>query len=312
MRSIKIKVVVPVLNEAATIGPMVERCLQTLKGLDSEIIVVDGYSTDGSAGIAEAAGARVVYQKGRGYGAAYFTGFEHALEEESEAILVMIDGDLTYLPEDIQRVIEPIVQGEADLVVGDRFQHADPHAISILNKVGNRFLTWLLNRLYGLEIGDSQCGFRAIKGTQLRRMFLEASGMPMATEMIIEARKQGMKIFQVPVSYKKRLGTSKLRPVRDGLQIAGTTILLLSEFNPFIIFGGLAILFLIAGLSLGLYVLYNWYLWYAFGAQTWPKLGSALVAVLFFSTSMMMLLMGVLLNTLLRVLKALKRLMMVP
>jgi dolichol-phosphate mannosyltransferase len=143
-------------------------------------------------------------------------------------------------------------------------------------------------------------------------MYLEASGMPIAAEMIIEARKQGMRMFQVPVSYKRRLGRSKLRPIRDGLRIAGTTFLLFSEFNPFIIFGGLAILFLIAGGSFGLYVLYNWYLWYAFGAQTWPRLGSALAAILFLSTSLTMFLMGVLLNTLLRVLKALKRLMMVP
>jgi dolichol-phosphate mannosyltransferase len=311
MRPVSIKVIVPVLNEAKTVGQLVERCLLTLKNHETEVIVVDGYSSDGSAAIARRAGATVIYEKGRGYGSAYLTGFDYVQDEANEAIVVMIDGDQTYLPEDIPRVVEPIVQGEADLVIGNRLEYPGQGAISRLNRIGNRFLTWLLNTCYSLDIADSQCGLRAIKVTELRRMYLEASGMPIATEMIIEARKQGMRILQVPVSYKKRLGRSKLRPMRDGLRIAATTLLLLSEFNPFIIFGGLSGVFLIAGSCLALYVVYNWYLWYVFGAQTWPKLGSALVAVLLLSASAMMFLLGVLLNTLLRVLKALKRLMMV-
>jgi dolichol-phosphate mannosyltransferase len=109
---------VSVLNEAKVVGQLFERCLWTLKNYETEAIVVDGYSSDGSAAIARRAGATVIYEKGRGYGSAYLTGFDYVQEEDSEAVVVMIDGDQTCLPEDIPTVIEPIIQGEADLVIG--------------------------------------------------------------------------------------------------------------------------------------------------------------------------------------------------
>jgi len=312
-KSLSVFVVIPALNEGKSVGWVVQGCHEVLKDTEHQVIVVDGYSTDGTAEAAKKAGATVIYEKGKGYGAALMTGFRYVLDNcprgnNAESIIVMMDGDATYIPEDIPKMIQPIISDEVDIVIGNRFAKMRIGAMTLLNRVGNRFLTALLNRLYGLKIVDSQSGMRAMRTEAFRRMYLEATGMPLASEMLIEARKRGMQITEVPISYGKRVGIPKLDPLRDGWRIVLTTVRLLTDFSPFLVFGALAVFFFILSAYFGIEAIYGWFMWKYYNLPTWPRLGSALLGTTFFTTAFVLFAFGLLLDAMLRVLKQLRRL----
>jgi glycosyltransferase involved in cell wall biosynthesis len=312
-KSLRVFVVVPTLNDGKSVGWVIQGCNEVLKDTEHQVIVVDGYSTDGTAGIAKKAGATVIYEKGKGYGAALMTGFRYVLENfpkgnNTESVIMMMDGDATYIPEDIPRVFQPIISDGADIVIGNRFAKMRIGAMTLLNRIGNRFLTALLNRLYGLKIVDSQSGMRAMRTEALRLMHLEATGMPLASEMLIEARKRGMQITEVPISYGKRVGIPKLDPLRDGWRIVLTSVRLLTDFSPFLVFGGLSVFFFILSAYFGIEALYGWFMWKYYNLPTWPRLGSALLGTTFFTTGFVLFAFGLMLDGVLRVLKQLRRL----
>ena len=299
-----IYVIIPVLNEEESIRRVIQGVQQALAGYEFELVVVDGASTDGSAIVAKGLGATVLEEKEHGYGAAYLTGFEYAMTKSKDFVAVMIDGDLTYDPEDIHLILEPILEAQADMTIANRFHNMEPNAMSLRNRLGNKVLSKVVSKLYGLEIRDSQSGFRAVSGNCLRRMYLEANGMPLATEMLIEARKIKARVIEVPTHYRQRVGKSKIRPIHDGYNIAWTTLRLCSELNPFIIYGTLGALFLALGVCLGAYAFLGWYEWQFLSMATWPRLGSALLSVLFLVGGTVVFSLGILLDTLLRHLKS--------
>lgn len=299
-----IYVIVPALNEEKSIGEVIRGIQHALMGLECEIVVVDGSSIDESAQIAERLGATVIAEKAHGYGGAYLTGFEYLLAKSKNFIVVMIDADSTYAPEDIPQLLEPILEGKADMTIANRFNDMEQDAMSFRNRIGNRMISKIVSKLYGLEIHDSQSGFRAISATCLRGMYLEANGMPLATEMLIEARKIKARVIEVRSHYRRRVGESKIRPIQDGYSIAWTTLRLCSELNPFIIYGTLGALFLFLGACLGVYSFVGWYEWQFWGLATWPRLGSALLSVLFLVGGTVVFSLGILLDTLLRHLRS--------
>jgi len=299
-----IYVIMPVLNEEQSIQEVIRRTQRALVGFESEIVVVDGFSIDGSTRIAERLGATVLSERAPGYGAAYLTGFEYALSKSKDFVAVMIDADSTYQPEDIPALLEPILERKADMTLANRFHSIEPNAMSLRNRIGNKLISKIVSKLYGLEIHDSQSGFRAISAQCLRRMYLEASGMPLATEMLIEARKIKARVVEVPSRYLKRAGESKIRPIHDGYNIVWTALRLCSELNPFIIYGTLGVLFLVLGAGFGGYAIMGWYQWQFLGTQTWPRLGSALLSVLFVVGGTVVFSLGILLDTLLRHLRS--------
>jgi len=301
--SARICVIIPTLNEEKSIGDVITRCQAALTEFEYEIIVVDG-SKDSTAGIARSLGVTILDERSPGYGAAYLTGFAYVLDKSDfESIIVMIDGDLTYAPEEIPCLITPILEGRADMVLANRFSHTS-NSMSVRNRIGNLVISRMIDKLYGLEIHDSQTGFRAISTDCLREMFLEAKGMPLATEMLVEAKKIGATIIELPTTYSTRVGNSKIRPLHDGYGIMWTTLRLVSEFKPFMVYGGISIMFLAAGSIFGAYALIGWYQWQFFGLNTWPRLGSALLSVMFLVTSTLVFVLGILLDTLLRSLRA--------
>lgn len=300
----RIYVIIPSLNEHHAIGEVLERTNRALETLKHEIVVVDGFSADDTALIARDFGAVVLQEKAHGYGGAYLTGFEYVLSEGEESIVVMMDADSTYDPNEIPALIEPILEGKADMVLSNRFAHMDPHAMSLRNRLGNKIISKIMSRLYRMDIHDSQSGFRAISSKCLRRMFLEANGMPFATEMLIEARKMHAKVIELPGSYHERVGESKVRPLHDGYGIVWTLVRLCSELNPFMIYGTLGGLFLLLGAGFGAYAFLGWYQWEFLGLQTWPRLGSALLSVLFLVGGTVVFSFGILLDTLLRHLRS--------
>jgi glycosyl transferase family 2 len=209
-----VSVVIPCLNEAGTIERCVARARGVLDehGIDGEVVVCDNASDDGSADRAAAAGARVVREPRRGYGSAYLTGFSVAVGE----YIVMADADLTYDFEDIPRFIAELEKG-ADLVVGDRMDNIHPGAMSWLHRyVGNPVLTGILNLFFRTGVNDAHCGMRALRRDVLPRLDLRATGMEFASEMVIRASKEGVRIRQIPIEYHPRSGESKLSSFRDG------------------------------------------------------------------------------------------------
>jgi hypothetical protein len=209
-----VSVVIPCLNEAASIERCVQRARHALEGQGwlGEVIVADNGSEDGSADLAKAAGALVVYEPRRGYGSAYLAGFAAATGE----YIVMADADLTYDFGDIPRFVEEL-DGGADLVMGDRMKGIQPGAMPWLHRyIGNPILTGILNLFFRTGVRDAHCGMRAVRREVLPRLDLRTTGMEFASEMVIRAGKARLHIAEIPIHYHPREGHSKLSSFRDG------------------------------------------------------------------------------------------------
>lgn len=210
----KISVVLPCLNEEKTIGICIEKIKKAfLKyNLDGEIIVADNGSTDRSVEIAKNAGAIVVKEPKKGYGNAYHRGIAEAKGD----FIVIADSDNTYDFDEINKFIEPLEEGY-DLVIGNRFAGMmDKKAMSFLSKIGNPILSGIMRLFFKSKIHDSQCGMRSFTRTAYNRLNLQTRGMEYASEMIVKAIWQNLKIKEVPISYAPRVSKSKLSPLRDG------------------------------------------------------------------------------------------------
>jgi len=259
--SSRILVVIPTLNEEETIVNVISGIKDSLKISNYpnfEIVVVDGNSTDRTVELARSSGAEVIFQEGTGYGDALLTGFMHARHEKKASVTVMIDGDGTYSPTDIPKLLEPLAARDADLVLGNRFASLKEGSMSSLNRLGNRLFSRMVSRMLEMPIKDSQCGLRALRSDLVDLLDLKTTGMPFATEMLVETKKMGMKIRQVPVSYYPRKGKTKLNPIVDGFRIMGTIVRLIRDFEPLLFFGVIGLLFAIVGALVGVRVVIEW------------------------------------------------------
>jgi glycosyltransferase involved in cell wall biosynthesis len=234
-----VSVVIPCLNEAENIVECVTRALQVLDENDiaGEVIVADNGSDDGSAKLAEMAGAIVVHESRRGYGRAYLAGFAAARGE----YIVMIDADLTYDFEEIPRFVSELDAG-AELVMGNRMENIQPGAMPWMNRyIGNPVLSGFLKLLYRTPVQDAHCGMRAVRRDALPKLDLRSDGMEFASEMVIRATKADLNVREFPIALHPRGGKSKLNPFSDGWRHLRLMLL----YNP-------NFLFLLPGLLVGL------------------------------------------------------------
>jgi glycosyltransferase involved in cell wall biosynthesis len=209
-----ISVVIPCLNEADNIEACVTAALDAIvsMGVLGEVIVADNNSDDDSARLAERAGARVVIERRRGYGSAYLAGFAASRGR----YIVMADADLTYDFREIPRFVAALQDG-AEMVIGDRMDNIQPGAMPWLHRyVGNPILTGLLNLFFRTGVKDAHCGMRALRRDVLPRLDLRTTGMEFASEMVIRASKENLRIAEFPIEYHPRGGESKLSSFRDG------------------------------------------------------------------------------------------------
>jgi glycosyltransferase involved in cell wall biosynthesis len=209
-----VSVVIPCLNEAENIERCVSAALGALRdgAIDGEVLVVDNASEDDSAALGAAAGARVVSEPRRGYGSAYLAGFAAARGK----YIVMADADLTYDFNEIPRFVAALEAG-AELVMGDRMDNIQPGAMPWLHRyIGNPLLSGLLNLFFRTGVKDAHCGMRALRRDVLPRLDLRTTGMEFASEMVIRASKEHLKIAEFPIEYHPRGGESKLSSFRDG------------------------------------------------------------------------------------------------
>ena len=211
---IDVSVVLPCLNEEESVAICVRKARTWFKraGVRGEVIVVDNGSTDRSREEAAGAGARVLDEPRRGYGAAHLRGFAEARGD----IIVMADADDTYDLLDLDRLIEPLHHG-SDMTVGNRMGDMEQGAMTWSHRViGTPAISFLLSLFAGSRIADSQCGLRAFTREAYQRMELRSSGMELASEMILKAFRRDLKVAEVPITYAVRKGESKLSTFRDG------------------------------------------------------------------------------------------------
>ena len=209
-----VSVVIPCLNEEEQITECVVAAKMALAdaGLSGEVVVADNDSDDDSAELARKAGARVIEEPHRGYGSAYLAGFGAAQGK----YIVMADADLTYDFAEIPRFVAALEQG-AELVMGNRMERIQPGAMPWMHRyIGNPLLSGFLNLLYRSGIKDAHCGMRGLRRDALPRLDLHSTGMEFASEMVIRAVKEDLKISELEIEYHPRSGESKLSSFRDG------------------------------------------------------------------------------------------------
>jgi glycosyltransferase involved in cell wall biosynthesis len=212
-----ISILFPCLNEQDAIGLCIEKARKFLNSekISGEIIVVDNGSTDRSVEIAVLNRVTVISEPIIGYGSAIKKG----ISVSKGKIILIVDADDSYDIFDAKLFIE-LLNGECDFVIGSRLRGAiEPNAMPWLHQyIGVPILTWILAFFICLDISDAHCGFRAIKQTALEKMTLQCNGMEFASEMLLEASKNKLIIREIPISYKSRIGVSKLRTIRDGFR----------------------------------------------------------------------------------------------
>lgn len=210
----RISVVIPAYNEEKAIGEVVRGVPD---GAVHEIIVVDNASTDDTAGQAELAGARVVRETRRGYGAACLAGAQAAGNPD---VIVFLDGDRSDNPDQIEVIAGPVVNDQADLVIGSRIKGVlDKGAMPLHGRLGNRIIVWLLRMLYGIKISDIG-SFRAIKAHMLFDLNMEQATYGWPVEMVVKSARRGLRIESVPIHYRKRIGESKVTGTLKGTVLA--------------------------------------------------------------------------------------------
>lgn len=205
----KVCVLVPAYNEATTIA----RVVQGAAAHAAHVIVVDDGSTDGTAAAAAAAGAEIVaLGRNEGKGTAIRAGLSHVLGGDFSHVLFM-DGDLQHRPDEIPRLLEEARRSGAAMVVGERVfvRTQMPASRYWANVIGS----WALATLIGVDLKDTQSGFRLVRTDVLRTMRLEASGYEVETELVVKLGKRGARIAGVPITAVYEGARSKLRPVRD-------------------------------------------------------------------------------------------------
>lgn len=213
MKKPEISIILPCRNEEQALDFCLKQIKQVIKTkkINAEIIVSDS-STDNSPKIAKKHKVKIIKHNKEGYGNAYIEAFPHAKAN----YIFMADCDGTYDFNEIPKFIEELKQG-ADFIIGNRFSgNIEPGAMSFSHKfIGNPILSFILRLFFFTKIKDTQSGMRAITKQALNNLNLKTTGMELASEMIIKAIRNKLKIKELPISYYKRKGISKLKPFSD-------------------------------------------------------------------------------------------------
>ncbi len=202
-----VTIVIPVLNEEKAIGRVIKKVKE--EGFYN-ILVVDGFSSDDTVSKASQNNVEVIFQKGKGKTGAIAT----AIKKVQTRYLVVLDGDCTYDPKDIENVVTPL--RDVDLVIGVRA--LGRNHIPLFNRLGNRVINGIYNLLMGTKITDICSGMYGIKTDFARSLNFQTSGFDVEVEIVAQTTTYGT-LIQVPIRYHERVGSQKLQPVKDGLNI---------------------------------------------------------------------------------------------
>jgi glycosyltransferase involved in cell wall biosynthesis len=245
----RIVAVVPCLDEALTIGGVVQDLKREVPGI--QVVVVDNGSGDGTASVAAAGGATVLRERRRGKGHAV----RRALRTIDADVYLLIDGDGTYPVKDAARLLQPILDDEADVVIGGRLD-AEGSQLPWLNRLGNRIFLATVNTIFGARISDLLTGYRAMSREFVRRSPILSTGFEIETELTVLALERGFRTVEVPVQLARRPAGShsKIRVARDGLRILNAIFTMLRDYRPLTFFGGIGLAAGVLGLVPGAFV----------------------------------------------------------
>jgi glycosyltransferase involved in cell wall biosynthesis len=218
-----VDVVIPALDESRSLPSV----LQDLpRQAVREVVVVDNGSTDRTAEVARRCGATVVREPRRGYGRACLAGIDELRRRSRPPdVVVFLDADYSDHPDELCRVVRPIAEGRADFVVGSRvLGRSEPGALLPQQRFGNLLAAWLIRRLYGVRVTDLG-PFRAIRWDTLAGLDMRDEDFGWTAEMQVKAARNGVRYCEVPVSYRRRMGVSKIAGTVRGTVLAGQKIL---------------------------------------------------------------------------------------
>lgn len=220
----KITIIIPCYNEESGIAKVIDKfknnCSISRHGYTIEILVVDNNSTDATYIVAQKAGARVIQEKVKGKGNALRTGFA-SISPDTDYV-AMLDGDDTYSPMELLRLIEPLESGFAEVVIGSRLGgKINGESMSAFNMLGNWIFTHLVRYVYRANVTDVLTGYFAWKKSAIDKLYphLVSDGFAIEMEMITKMARLKYDITSVPISYTQRAGDSNLRPIVDGFRI---------------------------------------------------------------------------------------------
>jgi glycosyltransferase involved in cell wall biosynthesis len=234
-----ITVAIPCYNEAVTIAKVIKDFKTILP--DASVHVFDNNSTDNSAELAKNAGAVVHHIKKQGKGNV----MQAILDAIRADALIVVDGDDTYFAEDSLKLLEPVLNGKADMVVGNRLPNASDESMRLLHQFGNRFIVNSINRMFNTNFLDILSGYRVFSRRFVESIPLLTPGFETETELTLQALERGMDVIEMPISYRNRPegSESKLRSFQDGKRIMMTAAIVLRDHHPIRLFGVISLLF---------------------------------------------------------------------
>jgi glycosyltransferase involved in cell wall biosynthesis len=246
----KITIGIPCYNEEISIGKVVSDFRSEIP--ESRIIVIDNNSKDKTSEKAKDAGAEVFFEKKLGKGNAVRKLFEISDED----ILILVDGDDTYFAKDVKKLIQPILENKADMVVGNRFAYKND-AMNESHNFGNKLFRLILNLFFNTKFKDILSGYRAFNKEFYKNTPLLSEKFEIETEMTLQALERNFNVIEIPINYQKRPAGShsKIKEFRDGSKIIFTITSLLRDYRPMTFFSILGSFLILIGFSFGTRVL---------------------------------------------------------
>jgi len=289
----KIAVLIPCYNEEQTIAKVVRDFRLVLP--NAQIYVYDNNSQDRTTEVARDAGAVVVKEYRQGKGNVVRSMFRN-IEAD---IYVMVDGDDTYPADAVHTLMEPVVQGRADMVIGDRHSNGSytQENKRPMHNFGNQFVKSLINKLFRAHLFDIMTGYRVFSRTFVKNMPVTSEGFEIETEMSLHALDKRFSIVEIPIDYRDRPegSVSKLNTVKDGIRVVKTVFWIFKDYKPMTFFVTLGLLFFLLGLAVGIPVITEF-----LATKTISKIPSAILAVGFEVLATIALTCGFILDTIVK------------
>ncbi len=287
----RIAILIPCYNEELTVADVVAQFRAQLP--EAIIYVFDNNSTDRTVERAREAGARVLFERRQGKGYVVQSMFRQVDAD----VYVMVDGDGTYPAPQVHALVEPVVAGEADMVVGSRLHASSQSQFKQLNRLGNRLVLFTLNSIFGVRLTDILSGYRAFNRGFVKSLPLFGGGFEIETELTIKAVERGYRILEIPIDlvHRPEGSHSKIQFFRDGLLILNTTLALFRDYKPLTFFGASGLVLIALALVPGGLVVYEF-----LETGLVPRLPSAVLAVGLFLCGLLLITVGLVLHSIAR------------
>lgn len=250
----KIVILIPCLNEEITIGKVIHDFQDAIP--EAKIIVFDNNSTDRTAAIARESGAEVIPESRPGKGHVIASMF---MKVDAD-YYVIVDGDDTYSAEHVRKLLEPVMQEQADMAVAVRLAEYTATSFRPLHIFGNNLVRRLVNWIFKSNLSDIMSGYRAYSRELVQSIPILSSGFEVETEMTIRILDYGFRIKEVPLPYRERPegSVSKLRTFHDGFRVLAEIARIAKAYKPFTFFGGIGMAFILAGGISGIWVIQDY------------------------------------------------------